>query len=110
MFGRRKKYEKKIAHDRGDLAAYTTTVIGLKVYASKNEAVLSALNTLQDKFSYSSPNSQKTATKHLNAIHEGMKKLQASLEQPEWEENEVILQINELIVNIMHYSAEGVKI
>jgi len=110
MFGRRKKYEKKISNDRGDIASYATTVLGLKIYANNNERVVCALDKLKKKFSRAMPNAHKASAKILNDIEKEMEKLTSILKQPEWEEDDIINQINVVMFDIDRYLAEGVRI
>ena len=109
MFGRRKKFTKKIANDEGELAKFAVTVNGLKIYADKNENVLSALERLQKDFRYNSANAEKSSTKIMKEIDSAMDKLKTALEQEEWEESDILHQIKLIDAKISFYAAKGVK-
>ena len=93
----------------GELAKFAVTVNGLKIYADKNENVLSALEKLQMDFRYNSANAEKSSAKIMKDIASAMDKLKATLEQEEWDEKDVLHQIKLINAKVSFYVAEGVK-
>ena len=107
MFGRRKKFTKKVSHDEGALSKFAVTVNGLKLYADQNETVRLALERLQKNFSYTPANAKKTSAKILKEIAGALEKLKGTLEKENWDENDILHQIKLIDAKISFYASEG---
>lgn len=99
----KKKYQKNVTRDNEFLKNYAIKTNGLLIFTENNAAVTAELNTLKDDFQYAVATSDKDAKDLEKKIAADFEALAAALEQPQWEEAQVLLMIKGLrrsIINI----------
>ena len=99
----KKKYSKNVSRDNEFLKNYAIKTNGLILFVDNNETVKTELNSLKDDFQYAVATSSKEAKEIEKKITTDFEALAAALEQPQWEEAQVLLMIKSLrrsIVNI----------
>ena len=99
----KKKYVKNVSRDNEFLKSYAVKTNGLLMFAENNAAVTAELNSLKDDFQYAVASSDKDAKALEKKIAADFDQLALTLEQPQWEEAQVLLAIKSLrrtIVNI----------
>lgn len=101
----RKKYEKGVTRDNNFFKNYAVKVNGLMRFAEGNEAVTAELKKLQHDFQFTVPSPSKEAKKVEGRIEEQYEALKTALQQPEWDENAVILMIRNIGMEIDEINA-----
>ena len=99
----KKKYQKNVSRDNEFLKNYAIKTNGLLILAEDNATVTAELNKLKDDFQYAVATSDKDAKDIEKKIATDFEQLATTLEQPQWEEEQVLLTIKALrrsIVNI----------
>ena len=99
----KKKYQKNVTRDNEFLKNYAIKTNGLLIFTENNATVTAELNTLKDDFQYAVATSDKGAKDLEKKIAADFEALAAALEQPQWEEAQVLLMIKGLrrsIINI----------
>lgn len=99
----KKKYVKNVTRDNEFLKDYAIKTNGLLILVEGNEAVTAELNNLKADFQYTVATSDKDAKALEKKIAEDFEALASALEQPQWDEAQVLLAIKSLrrtIVNI----------
>ncbi|MBE6589780.1 MAG: hypothetical protein E7643_06335 [Ruminococcaceae bacterium] len=92
----KKRYEKNVSRDNEFLKKYAVRTNGLLMFTEHNEAVTRELNALKDDFQYTVATSDKEAKALEKKITENFEALATALEQPQWEEEQVLLTIKVL--------------
>lgn len=99
----KKKYQKNVTRDNEFLKNYAIKTNGLLIFAENNTAVTAELNNLKADFQYSVATSDKNAKDLEEKIASDFDQLASALEQPQWEEAQILLMIKSIrrsIVNI----------
>ena len=95
LFGR-KKFEKNVTRNYNFLKDFATKLHALMRYTEDNEKVTQALRKLQEDFEFTLGTHIKDAKKAEARINELYNALKALLQQPEWDEQAVLLAIKNL--------------
>lgn len=104
LFGK-KKYAKNVARDNNFLKDFAIKLNGLMRYTEENEKVTQALRKLQEDFQYTIATQVKDAKKTEARINELYEALKALLQQPEWDEQAVLMTIKNLGLEIDEINA-----
>ena len=104
LFGK-KKYAKNVARDNNFLKDFAIKLNGLMRYTDENEKVTQALRKLQEDFQYTIATQVKDAKKTEARINELYEALKALLQQPEWDEQAVLMAIKNLGLEIDEINA-----
>ena len=99
----KKRYQKNVTRDNEFLKGYAIRTNGLLIFAEGNEKLTEELTSLKNDFQYAVATPSKEAKAIEQKIVEDFEKLSAALEQPNWEEESVLLTIKSLrrsIINI----------
>ena len=99
LFGK-KKYGKNVARDNAFLKDYAIKMNGLMRYTEENEKVTEALKKLQQDFQYTIATQLKDAKKSEARIEKMYNALKATLQKPEWDEQEVLSAIRNMGMEI----------
>lgn len=95
LFGR-KKFEKNVTRNYNFLKDFATKLHALMRYTEGNEKVTQALRKLQDDFEFTLGTHVKDAKKAEARISELYESLKSLLQQPDWDEQAVLLAIRNL--------------
>lgn len=101
----KKRYSKNVARDNEFLKKYAVRVNGLLIFTENNATVSAELNALKDDFQYTVATSDKGARDLEKKISENFEALATALEQPQWEEAQVLLMIKSLRRSITEISS-----
>ena len=104
LFGK-KKYAKNVTRDNNFLKDFAMKLNGLLRYTEENEKVTQALRKLQEDFQYTIATQVKDAKKTEARINELYEALKALLQQPEWDEQAVLMAIKNLGLEIDEINA-----
>lgn len=104
LFGK-KKYAKNVTRDNNFLKDFAIKLNGLMRYTEENEKVTQALRKLQEDFQYTIATQVKDAKKTEARINELYEALKALLQQPEWDEQAVLMAIKNLGLEIDEINA-----
>ena len=104
LFGK-KKYDKNITRDNEFLKEYAIKCNGLMFYVGNNENVKKELALLKDDFQYTVATADKHAKKSENDIEKMYDSLKAMLQQPEWDEMQVLAAIRNMGAEIDEINA-----
>ncbi len=99
----KKKYQKNVSRDNEFLKNYAVKTNGLLIFAENNAAVAAELNNLKADFQYTVASSSKEAKELEQKIAADFEQLVVALEQPQWEEAQILLMIKAIrrsIINI----------
>ena len=99
----KKKYQKNVTRDNEFLKNYAIKTNVLLIFTEQNATVTAELNSLKDDFQYAVATADKEAKDLEKKIAADFEALAATLEQPQWEEAQVLLMIKGLrrtIINI----------
>lgn len=99
----KKKYQKNVTRDNEFLKNYAVKTNGLLIFAEDNATVTAELNNLKADFQYAVATSDKAAKELEEKIVADFEQLAQALEQPQWEEAQILLMIKAIrrsIVNI----------
>ena len=99
----KKRYSKNVSRDNEFLKSYAIKTNGLLFFAENNAAVTAELNNLRSDFQYTVASSSSDAKDLEKKIAADFEELVAALEQPQWDEAQVLLMIKGIrrsIVNI----------
>ena len=91
-FGK-KKYNKNVSRDNEFLKEYAIKVNGVMMFVEENEKVTTELTALKNDFQYTVASSDSSAKSLEKKIKKDFDALTATLQQPEWDEKEVLLLI-----------------
>ena len=100
-FGK-KKYEKNVTRDNEFLKDYAIKTNALLMYVEENEKIKKELNALKDDFQYTVATPEHDAKGLEKKIRKDFDALTATLQQSDWEENDVL----NLIRGIRRYIVE----
>ena len=92
LFGK-KKYVKNVTRDNEFLKNCATRCNRLLMYVEDNEKVKKELKLLQDDFQYTVATDDDHAKKLEKRVKNAFEELGTALEQPGWNENEIIAMI-----------------
>ena len=95
LFGK-KKHVKNVTRDNTFLKDFAIKLNGLMRFTEENENVTKALRKLQEDFQFTVATQVKDAKKVEARIETQYEALKAMLQQPEWNEQEVILAIRNI--------------
>ena len=95
LFGK-KKFKKNVTRDNVFLKDYAIKCNGLVFYVENNEAVKKELNSLKDDFEYSVATANPEAKKIEKKIEADFQALTTALEQPDFDETQVLMLIRGL--------------
>ena len=101
----KKKYVNNVSHDNEFLKDYAVKVNGLLIYAEENEKVKKELGALRDDFQYAVASASEKAKAIEKTIAKDFETLVAALQQPEWDEAEVLLMVKGLRRNIVEITS-----
>lgn len=101
----KKRYSKNIARDNEFLKEYAIKCNGLLFYVEDKEQVKKELIQLKDDFQYTVGSTDQDAKALERKISKDFNTLTKLLQQPEWEENEVLLLIRGIRRYIVEISA-----
>ncbi len=87
----KRTFSKNVTRDNEFLKDYAVKCNGLTIYVEDNEKVLKELNLLKDDFQYTVATDANAAKGVEHKIKKDFDALVALLQQPEWDEAEVIL-------------------
>lgn len=104
LFGK-KKYNKNITRDNEFLKDYSVKVNGLIIFIEDNEKVVSELNKLRDDFQYAVGSTDPKAKAVEKNIKKDFDTLAAMLQQPSWDEAEVLMLVKGLRRSIVEISS-----
>ena len=104
LFGK-KKYAKNVARDNVFLKDFAIKLNGLMRYTEGNEKVTQSLRKLQEDFQYTVATQVKDAKKSEARITELYESLKALLQQPEWDEQAVLMVIMNMGLEIDEINA-----
>ena len=104
LFGK-KKYAKNVTRDNNFLKDFAIKLNGLMRYTEETEKVTQALRKLQEDFQYTIATQVKDAKKTEARINELYEALKALLQQPEWDEQAVLMAIKNLGLEIDEINA-----
>lgn len=103
-FGK-KKYDKNISRDNEFLKDYAIKVNGLIIFIDDNDKVKAELNQLKDDFQYAVGSTDPKAKAIEKNIKRDFDELAAKLQQPTWDEAEVLMLVKVLRRSIVEISA-----
>ena len=95
LFGK-KKHTKNVTRDNTYLKDFAIKLNGLMRYTEENENVTKALRKLQEDFQFTVATQVKDAKKVEGRIETQYEALKSMLQQPEWNEKDVILAIRNI--------------
>ena len=101
----RKKYVKNVTRDNNFLKDFAIKLHALMRYTEGNEKVTQALRKLQEDFQFTIATQVKDAKKTEARINELYENLKALLQQPEWDEQAVLMAIKNLGLEIDEINA-----
>ena len=105
LFSRKKKYEKNVKRDNQFLKNYAIRLHGLLDYTEAHEKVTEKLQKLQQDFQYTVATQVKDAKKFEKRINKLYDELKASLQQPNWDEQAVLLLIQNISLELNEINA-----
>ena len=106
MFGFKKKYEKKVAHNNMFLKDCAIQIQGLiDIYGSENETVKNALSQLAEDLTFTIPTSDPKAKAKEKEIGKAYDQLSAMMKQPDWVEAEVLAIIKGMRISLTEINA-----
>ena len=92
----KRKYEKNVTRDNEYLKNFAVRINGLLRFTEENEKVTAELRKLQDDFRFTVATQVRGAKKIESRIDEKYENLKNTLQQPEWNEQEVIMMIRNI--------------
>ena len=92
----KKKFEKNVSRDNEFMKDYAIKVNGLLLYVEENEKLTNELRVLMDDFQYTVASPHKEAKRIEKNIKNDFETLTATLQQSDWNENDVSLLIKGL--------------
>ena len=101
----KKKYAKNVTRDNEFLKNYATKTNGLLIFAENNATVVAELNNLKADFQYAVATPSKEAKALETKIKNDFEQLAVALEQPQWEEAQILLQIKSLRRSIVEITS-----
>ena len=101
----KKTYEKNVTRDNECLKNYAIKTNGLLIFAENNAAVTAELNNLKADFEYTVATSDKAAKALEKKITADFDQLASALEQPQWEEGQILLMIKSIRRSIINITA-----
>ena len=101
----KKKYAKNVTRDNEFLKNYAVKTNGLLIFAENNATVTAELNSLKADFQYAVASSDKDAKDLEKKIAADFEQLAAALEQPQWEEAQVLLMIKSIRRSILNITS-----
>ena len=101
----KRKYEKNVMRGDTFLKNYAIRINGLMRFTAENEKVSAELQKLQHDFRFTVATQAREAKKIEYRIEEKFETLRNTLQQPEWDENAVILMIRNIGLEIDEINA-----
>lgn len=92
----KKSFQKNATRDNQFFKNYAVKINALLRYAEDNEKVTKELKKLQDDFQYTVATADRHAKKSENDIEKMYDSLKAMLQQPEWDEQQVLVAIRNI--------------
>ena len=92
----KKSFQKNATRDNQFFKNYAVNINALLRYAEDNEKVTKELKKLQDDFQYTVATADRHAKKSENDIEKMYDSLKAMLQQPEWDEQQVLVAIRNI--------------
>ena len=92
----KKSFQKNATRDNQLFKNYAVKINALLRYAEDNEKVTKELKKLQDDFQYTVATADRHAKKSENDIEKMYDSLKAMLQQPEWDEQQVLVAIRNI--------------
>lgn len=104
LFGK-KKYDKNITRDNEFLKEYAVKVNGLVLFIEDNDKIVTEMNKLKDDFQYAVGSTDPKAKSIEKNIKKDFDTLSAMLQQPTWDEAEVLMLVKGLRRSIVEISS-----
>lgn len=104
LFGK-KKYSKNVTRDNTFLKDFAIKLNGLMRYTEGHPEVHKAMRKLQEDFQFTVATQIKDAKKLEKRINQMYDELKAKLQQPEWDENAVLMAIRNIGLEIDEINA-----
>ena len=101
----KKKFVKNVSRDNEFLKGYAIKVNGLLIFVEENEKISKELRLMMDDFQYTVASPSSEAKKIEKNIEKDFEALTALLQQPDFEENEVLLAIRTIRRYIVEISS-----
>jgi predicted RNA binding protein with dsRBD fold (UPF0201 family) len=101
----KKAFQKNATRDNQFFKNYAVKINALLRYTEDNEKVTKELKRLQDDFQYTVATADKHAKKSENDIEKMYDSLKAMLQQPEWDEMQVLAAIRNMGAEIDEINA-----
>ena len=92
----KKKYQKNVTRDNEFLKDYAIKINARLRYTEENQKVTEALERLQQDFQYTVATNVKDAKKVEKTLADMYDALKATLQQPAWDEQAVLLSIRNM--------------
>ena len=92
----KKSFQKNVTRDNQFFKNFAVKINALLRYTEENEKVTEALKKLQDDFQYTVATSDRHAKKGEHAIEKMYVELKAMLQQPTWDEQQVLLIVKNI--------------
>ncbi|MBE6584878.1 MAG: hypothetical protein E7649_07920 [Ruminococcaceae bacterium] len=101
----KKRYAKNVTRDNEFMKNYAIKTHGLLLYAEENEKVTTALKTMMDDLQYTVATPSHDAKSIEKKIQKEFDALTKSLQQPSWEEEQILVYIKNIRRYIVEISA-----
>lgn len=101
----KKSFQKNVTRDNQFFKNYAVKINALLHYTEENERITEALEKLQNDFQYTVATSDRHAKKHEHCIEKMYKELKAMLQQPTWDEQQVLLIVRNIDAEIDEINA-----
>jgi len=92
----KKSFQKNVTRDNQFFKNYAVKINALLRYTEENEKITEALKKLQNDFQYTVATSDKHAKKSEHNIEKMYEELKAMLQQPTWDEQQVLLIVRNM--------------
>ena len=92
----KKSFQKNVTRDNQFFKNYAVKINALLRYTEENEKITEALIKLQSDFQYTVATSDKRAKKCEHNIEKMYEELKAMLQQPTWDEQQVLLIVRNM--------------
>ena len=101
----KKAFQKNVTRDNEFFKNYAIKINALMRYTEENEKVTKELKKLQDDFQYTVATADRHAKKNENNIEKMYDSLKATLQQPSWDEQQVLAAIRNIGTEIDEINA-----
>lgn len=96
----KKSFQKNVTRDNEFFKTFAIKINALMRYTEENEKVTSALKKLQDDFQYTVATDDRHAKKYEKRIDDMYDELKGILQQPSWDEQQVLLVVKNIGMEI----------